>query len=171
MRACTRVCLSQGKEGRGKSATPRGRNHQATPPRPSGGGVRGPKGPPLSPPPPQAQERTEADQRDSGPAPPRGGRCTRGGGGAPRPRQAPPVNRLHTPALPATGRRRTGGAQDGANGAARSEAGLGKAGARTRARRSLPPSLHPPPPAALTHWRPTGPRPTPAAARQPPQHE
>ena len=29
----------------------------------------------------------------------------------------------------------------------------------------------PPPPAALTRWRPTGPHPTPAAARQPPRHE
>ena len=29
----------------------------------------------------------------------------------------------------------------------------------------------PAPPPALTHWRPTGPRPTPAAARQPPRHE
>ena len=34
----------------------------------------------------------------------------------------------------------------------------------------VPPPL-PPRPAALTHWRPTGPRPTPAAARQPPRHE
>ena len=32
-----------------------------------------------------------------------------------------------------------------------------------------PPS--PPPPAALTYWRPTGPCPTPVAARQPPRHE
>ena len=78
------------------------------------------------------------------------------------------MNRPHTPALPATDRQQIGGAQDSANGAAHSEAGLGKAGARTRARRSLPPSL--PPPAALTHWRPTEPRPTPTGARQPPQH-
>ena len=49
-----------------------------------------------------------------------------------------------------------------------SEAGLGKAGAQTRAGGFPPP---PPPPAALTHWRPTGPRPTPTAARQPPRHE
>ena len=68
-------------------------------------------------------------------------------------------------ALPAAGRQGTGDAQDGANGAALSEAGPGKTGART------PPSPPPPPPAALTRWRPTGPRPTPAAARQPPRHE
>ena len=42
------------------------------PPRPSGGGARGPEGPPQSPlpPPSQAQERTEADGRNGGPAPP-----------------------------------------------------------------------------------------------------
>ena len=46
-------------------------------------------------------------------------------------------------ALPAAGRRRTGGAQDGANGVAPSEAGPGKTGAQTRAGGSPPP---PPPP-------------------------
>ena len=70
--------------------------------------------------------------------------------------------------LPAAGRRRTGGAQDGANGTALSEAGPRKTGARTRAG-GFPPSL--PPPAALARQRPTGPRPTPAAARQAPRHE
>ena len=50
-------------------------------------------------------------------------------------------------ALPAAGRRRTGGAQDGAHGAALSEAGLGKTGARTRAGGSPPP---PPPPPRRT---------------------
>ena len=41
------------------------------PPCPSGGGARGPEGPPHSPPPPtQAQEWTEADRRNGGPAPP-----------------------------------------------------------------------------------------------------
>ena len=62
-------------------------------------------------------------------------------------RQAPPVDRPHTPALPATDRQRNGGTQEGANGAAHSEAGLGKAGARTRAR-SSPPPRHTDPPAA-----------------------
>ena len=74
-------------------------------------------------------------------------------------------------ALPAAGRQRTGDAQDGANGAALSEAGPGKTGARTRARRFPPPSPPPPPPAPLTRRRPTGPRPTPTAAQQPPRHE
>ena len=41
------------------------------PPWPSGGGARGPEAPPHSPPPPtQAHERTEADKRNGGPAPP-----------------------------------------------------------------------------------------------------
>ena len=67
-----------GRGGRGKGATPqpmavpRGRDrHAAPPPWPSGGGARGPEGPPHSPPPPtQAHERTEADRRNGGPAPP-----------------------------------------------------------------------------------------------------
>ena len=50
-------------------------------------------------------------------------------------------------ALPADGRRRTGGAQDGANGAVLTEGGPGKMGARTRAGGFPPPP--PPPPAAL----------------------
>ena len=74
----------------------------------------------------------------------------------------------HGPGRRPHGRRRTGGGQEGANGAALTEAGQGKTGARTRAGGSPPP---PPPPAALTRWRLTGPRPTPAAARQPPRHE
>ena len=37
--------------------------------------------------------------------------------------------------------------------------------------RGGPPPSPPTFPAALTRWRPTGPRPTPAAARQPPRHE
>ena len=53
------------------------------------GAARGDHRPPTPPPPlPQAQERTEADQRDGGPAPPRRGRCT-WGAGASRSRQAP----------------------------------------------------------------------------------
>ena len=49
------------------------------------------------------------------------------------------MNRPHAPALPAADRRRTGGAQDGAHGAASSDAGLGKTGARTRAGGFPPP--------------------------------
>ena len=48
-------------------------------------------------------------------------------------------------ALPAAGRRRTGGAQDGANGAAPSEAGAGETGAQTRVGGFPPPSPPPPP--------------------------
>ena len=48
-------------------------------------------------------------------------------------------------ALPAAGRQQTGDAQDGANGAALSESGPGKAGARTRAGGFLPPPPPPPP--------------------------
>ena len=53
------------------------------------------------------------------------------------------MSRPHAPALPAADQRRTGGAQDGTNGAAPPEAGLGKAGARTRAG-GLPPPPSPP---------------------------
>ena len=94
------------------------------------------------------------------PQPPRRGRCTRGRGHHGQGR--------HPHALPAASQQGTGGAQDGADGAALSEAGPGKTGARTRAG-GFPPL--PPPPAALTRWRPTRPRPTPAAARQPPRHD
>ena len=108
------------------------------PPRPSGRGAKGPEGPPHSPPPPS----------HSGP---------RAGGGRPKKRRpgtppeeaaAPGVRGHHgrgrrPHALPAAGRRRTDGAQDSANGAALSEAGPGKTGARTRAGGSPPP---PPPP-------------------------
>ena len=83
-------------------------------------------------------------EETAAPHPPRRGCCTRGEG-APRPRQAPPVNRRHAPALPAADRRRTGGTQDGANGAAPSEAGLGKTGARTRVG-GFPPPFPPRPP-------------------------
>ena len=114
------------------------------------------RAPPTPPPPPtQAQERTEADRRNGGPAPP------------PKEAAAPGVRghhgrgrRLH--ALPAAGRRRTGGAQDGANGAALLEAGPGKTGARTRAG-GFPPPPPPPPP----HW-PVGGRPDRARRPRPP---
>ena len=131
-------------------------------------GRQGAEGPPHSPPLPlRPKSGRRQTEETAAPHPPRRGRCSLGEG-APRLRQAPPVNRPHAPALPAADQRRTGGAQDGANGAAPSEAGLGKAGARARAG-GFPPL--PPPPAALTHRRPTGPRRTPTAARQPPRHE
>ena len=131
-------------------------------------GTRAPYPLPL-PPDPRADGGRLGRQQ---PCTPRGVRCTQrvdtAAAASVAARQAPPVARLHPPALPATGQQRNSGTQEGANGAAHSEAGLGKAGARTRARTSLPPSL--PPPATVTHWRPTGPRPTPTAAWQPPQH-
>ena len=101
------------------------------------------RAPPTPPPLPlRPKSRRRQTEETAAPHPPQGGRCIRGEG-APRPRQAPPVNRPHAPALPAADRQRTGGAQYGANGAAPSEAGPGKAGARTRAGGFPPP---PPPP-------------------------
>ena len=104
-----------------------------------------PRAPPTPPPlplrPKSGRRQTEGT---AAPHPPRRGRCIRGEG-APRPRQAPPVNRPHAPALLTAGRRQTGCAQDGANGAAPSEAGLGRTGARTRAG-GFPPPPPPPPP-------------------------
>ena len=47
-------------------------------------------------------------------------------------RQAPAVNRPHAPTLPAADRPQNSGAQDGANGAAHSEAGSGKSGGANR---------------------------------------
>ena len=136
---------------------------------------------PPPPPPPGRQEASPGDQRapPTPPPPPShsGPRADRGRPKKWRPHTSPEEaaasgvrghhgrgRRPH--ALPAAGRQRTGDAQDGANGAALSEAGPGKTGARTRAGGfPLPPP--PPPPAALTRRRPTGPRPTPAAAGNP----
>ena len=132
-----------------RQLAPWGLNRRTASPRQSGGGVRGPEPPPLSPHPPPAQERAEPDpggQRPRKPpgeaAAPRKGDTAAAASAAAH--QAPPVNRPHAPALLATDRPRNSGAQDSANEAAHSEAGLGKAGARTRATRSLPPSLPPP---------------------------
>ena len=132
------------------------------PPRPSGGVARGPEAPPHPPPPPtQAQKRTEADRRNGGPTPPPKRPSTRGAG-APRPRQAPTRSAC---CRPTAGRRRPErrkqsgliGGRPGEDGGANQGGGV--------------PPPPPPPPAALTRRRPTGPRPTPAAARQPPRHE
>ena len=100
-------------------------NHQAAPPRPWGGGARGPGGdcgepplplhppPPAPPPPPPPRGRPEAGRKDGGPATPRECRGTQGGdataAGSAAVRQAPPVDRPLTPALPAADQRlRTG---------------------------------------------------------------
>ena len=122
---------------------PGGQNHQAAPPWPSGGGVRGPGDPSLSPPPPQPMGGRWPARGTAAPHPP-GGAAAPGGGetaaaASAAARQAPPVDRPHTPALPAADRQENSGTQEGANEATHSEAGLGKAGKRTRARRSLPP--------------------------------
>ena len=122
------------------TAGPPGPEPPGRPPRGRQGAVSGDQGPPPSPPPPGPRAdggRLERQQPGSPPGKPlhpgAGGTAAATSAGA---RQGPPVDRPHTPALPATDRQR--------NGAAHSEASLGKAGARTRARRSLPPS--PPPP-------------------------
>ena len=93
--------------------------------------------------------------------PPRRGRCTRGAG-APRLRQAPA-----RPACcrPTADRRHPGRRKRSCPNKGRP----GEDGGANQGRGIPPPS--PPPPAALTRWRPTGPRPTPAAAQQPPRHE
>ena len=155
-----------GRGGWGKGATPqamagpRGRDRHATPPSAVTRLRQGTRWPPPLPPPSHSGPRADGGRpkkrrprTPSEEAPASGVRGHHGRGRSPH-------------ALPAAGRRRTGSAQDGANGAALSEAGPGKTGARTRAG-----GFPPPPPAALTHWRLTRPRQTPAAARQPPRHE
>ena len=123
---------------------PQGQNHQAAPPRPSGGGVRGPGDPPLSSPPPAHWADGGRPERRR-PRTPRGCRCTRGGdttaAASAAACQAPPVDRLLTPALPAADRQRNGGPQECANEAAHSSASLGKAGEQNRPRRPPPPPL------------------------------
>ena len=144
-------------------AGPRGRDRHSAPPRPSGGVARGPEGPPHSPlpPPTQARERTEADQRNGGPTIPPKRLLHPGCGGTTAEAGA------HTPCLlpadsgPATPR--TAQTERPYQRPARGRRGREPGGG------SSPPL--PPPPAALTRQRPTGPRPTPPAARQPPRHE
>ena len=107
-----------GRGVRGKSATPkptigpRGRDCLAAPLQPSGGGARGPEAPSHSPPPPpRAQERTEADRRDGGPAPPRRGRYTRVEGGTAAATRAPsglPARSRPARCQPTADRRRPG---------------------------------------------------------------
>ena len=124
-----------------------GGDRQAAPPRLSGGGARGPEAPPPCPPPLPLRPRSGRRQIEETAAP-----------HPPEEAAAPGVRGQHgrgkrPHALPAASRRRTGGAQDRANGAAPSEAGPGTTGARPRAGGFPPPP--PPPCTALTHWRPT----------------
>ena len=149
-------------------AGPRGRDRHAapSPPRPSQGVARGPEGPPHSPPPPlplRPQSGRRRTEEPAAPHPPGRGRCP-WGAGAPRPRQAPtrPACCRPTADRRRPGRRKRSGLIRGRPGEDR---GANQGG-------GVPaPSPPPPPPAALTLWRLTGPRPTPAAARQPPRHE
>ena len=131
------------------------------PPRPSGGVARGPEGPPHSPPPSptQAPERTEADRRNGGPTPPPKRPLHPGCGGTTAEAGA------HTPCLrPADGGPATPRTAQTERPYQRPARGRG---GREPGRGGSPPS----PLAALTRRRPTGPRPTPTAARQPPRHE
>ena len=161
MRARTRVRLSQGREGRGKSATPRGRNHQAAPPRPSGGGARGPEGHPLPPP-----LRPKSGRRQTGetaaPHPPAEAAAPGGGGGTVAAASAPgepPARSRPTRYRLTADRRRSGWRKR--SGPFRGRPGEG--GGTNQGEEITPPPS--PPLAALTHWRPTGPRLTPTAAR------
>ena len=161
---------------------PRDRNHQAAPLRPWGGGENGPGGdsgeppsppplPPLSPPLPGGRKPANSD---GGPAPPRGGRPTEGrdatDAASAAARQAPPVDRLLTPALPAAGWRLCAGAvgRNGTTAPGNAQTkrpafvpAWGRQGSR-QWRGDLPP-----PPATLTLRRPTGPRPAATTVRQP----
>ena len=98
-----------------------------------------PPPPPLSPPTP-ARRRLEADRRGGGPGPPREGRGTQGGdataAASTAARQAPPVGRPLTPALPPPDRRLCADAVDrGRTAALRSEQTKQPASVSTRERR------------------------------------
>ena len=112
---------------------PPGRGPPCCPPSAARGRGKGTRGPPPTPPPSPSGRRAD------------GGRPKKRRPRSPPEEAAAPGVRGHhgrdkrPHALPAAGRRRTGGAQDGANGATPSEAGPGKTGARTRAGGSPPP--------------------------------
>ena len=153
----------------GRRLAPRGRNRQAAPPRPSGGGARGPGGdcgePPPQPLPPHPRpwaaggrlERRQPRTPPGGPLHPGEGRHSRGERScAPSAPGRPPAHsRITRCWLVALRRRRgpqrNGGNQECADEAARLGDRLGKAGEQTVVRRPLPP-----PPAKLTHQRLTG---------------
>ena len=162
-RASTRVRHPKGRGRQGKStppgsaAGPPGPEPPCRPPAAVGGrrqGTRPPPSPPPLPPPLPSPWADGGRPERRSPCTPRGGRCTRGGdttaAASAAARQAPPVDRPLTPALPAADRQRNGGTQECANEAAQSGASLEEAGERTGARRPLPP-----PPATLTLRRPT----------------
>ena len=128
------------------------------PPHPwsSGGGARGPEGPPHSPPPPiQAHERTEADRRNGGPAPPPKRRLHPGCGGTTAEAGARTPRPLPTDGGPAVPR--TAQTERPYQRPARGRRG------RERGRGGSPPPPPPPPP----HW-PVGGRPDRARRPRPP---
>ena len=157
---------------------PRDRNHQAAPPRPSGGGARGPgadcgERPLLPTPPPSPPPRPPGGRRPTGetaaPHPPERAAAPRGGTQQPRraqPRAKCPHSLPHSP-LP------TGGsapapwaATERRHPRMRRRSGPpwcppGEGGGLDRGKETPPP----PPPTTLTHRRPTRPRPAPTAAR------
>ena len=145
-------------------AGPRGRDRHATPPSAVRGRRQGTRAPPPPPLPSLSGPRADGGRpkKRRPRQPPRRGRCTRGAG-APRPGQAParPARCRPTADRRRLGRRKRSGPFRGRPGEDR---GANQSG-------GVPPPPPPPPPAALTRWRPTGPRPTPAAALQPPRHE
>ena len=161
-----------GRGGRGKGATPqpmagpRGRDRHAAPPLGRQEASPGDQGAPPTPPPPptQAQERTEPDRRNRGPTPPPKRPLHPGCGGTTAEAGA------HTPCLPPAD---SGPATPRL---ARTERPYQRPAEGKRGRDPGQGGFPPPPPpsphhAALTRRRPTGPRPTPAAARQRPRHE
>ena len=160
-----------GRGGWGKGATPqpmagpRGRDRHAAPPLAVRRRRQGTRGPPHSPPPLPLRPKSGRRQtkQAAAPHPPRRGRYTRGAG-APRPRQAParPARCRPTADRRRPGRRKRSGpirGRPGEDGGANQGGGV------------PPPPPPPPPPAAPTRWRLTRPRPTRAAAQQPPRHE
>ena len=158
------------------------RGHQGAVPRDQGGIARNLSSPPPLPPPlppPPARGRSGADGEAAAPHPPQEGRGTQAGdattAASAATRQAPPVGGPLTPAVPAADRLLCAGTV-GRNGTAAPRIATWRAGRR----RSSPPWCPPgegggtdrgkettPPPARLTHRRPTRPRPAPRAARQP----
>ena len=178
-RGCTRVRLSQGGGGQGKSAPPGptagppGPEPPARPPAAVGGRRQGSR-----PPPPLPTPRPKGRRRPAGetaaPHPPGGAAAPRAGTW--RPRQA--RLRAKRPLWTARTLRHYPLPTDNGTAAPRNaqterptlRPAWGRQGRGPGQGDHSPPSL-PPPPATLTHWRPTGPRLTPTAARQPRLHE
>ena len=170
--ASTRVWLSQGRGGRGKSAPPEpmaghpGPEPPGRPPSTVGSGRQGTKGPPPLPPPRLKSGRRPAGET-AAPHSPQGAAAARGG--TRRPRQA--QRRAKRPQWTARALLHYPLPTDNGAAAPRKaqteqptqRPAWGRRGPRTRARRSLPPR----PPPALPQ-RPTGSRPGRARCPRPP---